>query len=395
MRQAMYPFSVRPILLFSLGLLLLLGGWCGFETAEASATPSLPPRLEQGSRVVATVARRKRRRRKRRRRRSRKMTAGETLELNSATRRELMRLPRVGGRTADRILSYRRSIGKFRSLQQLRNVHGIGPQTLRRLRPFLVISGQSQKGRPISANPRSRRRWRRRKRARSVYITSHNGRLVMRVQGGKKGSRGNCYQRWLRHPRLKKHQRVNVNTAGVAGLRKLPCIGKKRARAIISMRKADGAFRKLKDLEKINGISRRTAAWLKKYVRFRVDLNTATLEQLESFPVLSNGLGEAILSYRKQRGGFRKVRDLLRIRGVGRATFHRIQNLFVVSASTLPVLARQKRRYRRRTSSRAVKRRRWKRKRRRRGRRNLRKKRPRSRKIRRKGLPELEVTDID
>ena len=134
---------------------------------------------------------------------------------------------------------------------------------------------------------------------------------------------------------------------------------------------------------------------LKKYVRFRVDLNTATLEQLESFPTLGNGLGEAILTYRKQRGGFHKVQDLLHIRGVGRATFHRIQNLFFVSSSTLPALAKKKRRYRRRTSSRSIKRRRWKRKRRRRGRGNPQKKRPRSRKVRHKGLPELEVTDID
>jgi competence ComEA-like helix-hairpin-helix protein len=58
------------------------------------------------------------------------------LDLNAATWPELSQLPRIGEVLARRIISYRASHGPFRSMQELQNVHGIGPLTAERLRPF-------------------------------------------------------------------------------------------------------------------------------------------------------------------------------------------------------------------------------------------------------------------
>lgn len=50
-----------------------------------------------------------------------------------------------------------------------------------------------------------------------------------------------------------------------------------------------------------------------------VDLNTATAEQLEALPGVGPATAEAILAYRKEKGRFRSVDELLEVRGIGEA----------------------------------------------------------------------------
>lgn len=48
------------------------------------------------------------------------------LNLNTATKEELMMIDGIGEKTADKIIAYRNSIGKFTSLAQLMEIEGIG-----------------------------------------------------------------------------------------------------------------------------------------------------------------------------------------------------------------------------------------------------------------------------
>ena len=50
-----------------------------------------------------------------------------------------------------------------------------------------------------------------------------------------------------------------------------------------------------------------------------VDLNTATLEQLDALPGVGPATAQAIVDYRREHGRFRSVQDLLEIRGIGDA----------------------------------------------------------------------------
>ena len=59
--------------------------------------------------------------------------------INSATARELERLPDIGPKTAARIVQYRDTHGPFVSVEALQNVNGIGPRTLDKLRPVAVL----------------------------------------------------------------------------------------------------------------------------------------------------------------------------------------------------------------------------------------------------------------
>ncbi len=61
-----------------------------------------------------------------------------------------------------------------------------------------------------------------------------------------------------------------------------------------------------------------------------VDLNTATLEQLESLPGLGPATAQAILSFREKEGRFDSVESLLDVRGIGDAKFEALRELITV-----------------------------------------------------------------
>lgn len=61
------------------------------------------------------------------------------VNINTADRGELQRLPGVGPATAEKIIDYRRQIGRFRSPEQLIDVKGIGPKTFEKMRPFVRV----------------------------------------------------------------------------------------------------------------------------------------------------------------------------------------------------------------------------------------------------------------
>ncbi|MFF2038877.1 helix-hairpin-helix domain-containing protein [Kitasatospora sp. NPDC058170] len=63
----------------------------------------------------------------------------QPVSLNRATLQQLDTLPGVGPTLAQRILAFRTSHGSFRSLDQLRQVSGIGERTYAEIRPMLTL----------------------------------------------------------------------------------------------------------------------------------------------------------------------------------------------------------------------------------------------------------------
>lgn len=78
----------------------------------------------------------------------------------------------------------------------------------------------------------------------------------------------------------------------------------------------------------------------------RVDLNRATLAQLEKLPGIGPVRARAILKFREQSGPFHRVDDLLAIRGIGRSRLEKIRPYVFVqkekSAPASPIQPRSK-----------------------------------------------------
>lgn len=64
---------------------------------------------------------------------------GEVIDLNTATVQQLDTLPGVGPVTAAAIVAWRNANGKFKSVDQLAEVDGIGPARLEKLRPLVRV----------------------------------------------------------------------------------------------------------------------------------------------------------------------------------------------------------------------------------------------------------------
>jgi competence protein ComEA len=61
-----------------------------------------------------------------------------------------------------------------------------------------------------------------------------------------------------------------------------------------------------------------------------IDINTATLEELESLPGIGSATAEKIIEFRDQNGPFQQIEDIMNVSGIGPATFDQIKDLITV-----------------------------------------------------------------
>lgn len=63
----------------------------------------------------------------------------EIININTAEKQNLVKLPKIGIVTAERIIRFRDDYGPFKSLDDLLKVKGIGPKTLEKLKPQITL----------------------------------------------------------------------------------------------------------------------------------------------------------------------------------------------------------------------------------------------------------------
>lgn len=134
-------------------------------------------------------------------------------------------------------------------------------------------------------------------------------------------------------------ERLDPNEADLVELRRLPGVGPATAEAIVRSRESDGPFRSAADLERVRGIGPATVAKLEPHLAFgglgeawsaaagpeRVDLNQAGVEALDGLPGIGPALAERIVESRRTEGPFRRLDDLLRVRGIGPVVLERLR----------------------------------------------------------------------
>jgi len=63
----------------------------------------------------------------------------------------------------------------------------------------------------------------------------------------------------------------------------------------------------------------------------KIDLNRAELWLLEALPGIGESRAKAIIDYRSENGPFKRIEDLLQVKGIGEGTFEKIKDYITVS----------------------------------------------------------------
>ena len=136
---------------------------------------------------------------------------------------------------------------------------------------------------------------------------------------------------------------VDVDRASLVELTRLPKVGPRLAKTILADRARHGAFGSLAGLDRVAGVGPGLLHTLEPHVVFSgatvspaiavaapLNLNTATLQQLDSLPGVGPAKAAAILQYRQDHGPFSQVEQLTGVPGFGPAAVSRLREHLAV-----------------------------------------------------------------
>ena len=83
----------------------------------------------------------------------------------------------------------------------------------------------------------------------------------------------------------------------------------------------------------VGAVAGQTQAAAKPAAAQVVNINTASAQQLEGLPGIGATTAARIVEYRQKNGGFKKIEELMNVRGIGEKVFLRMKNQLTVSAA--------------------------------------------------------------
>jgi competence ComEA-like helix-hairpin-helix protein len=197
------------------------------------------------------------------------------------------------------ILRYREKGGYFRKPEDLRKIYGLRPEEYTRLAPFIQILPAAMN--PVETNSTSKRS----EKPVTKYDLPH------------------------RFP-------VDINTADTTAFISLPGIGSRLAGRITSFREKLGGFYSVEQLKEIYGLADTTFQKIKPLVKLenptlrKININTASLEELKAHPYIRYPLAQPIIAYRNEHGPFSRPEDLRKVMAVTEEFFRKISPYITV-----------------------------------------------------------------
>ena len=172
------------------------------------------------------------------------------IDLNHADRAQLLQLPGVGETTAERIEEYRRSHNGFKSMDDLRQVRGVGPALMERLRPLVEVKPYDA---PDDAGD-------------AVPPPAHPAPAVHKDAAPKADKPAAAAPPIARKKGDGPAEPINVNTASADELRQLPGIGPTLSARIIQARE-QRPFQSVDELRRVKGVGAKTLNELRPFVK--------------------------------------------------------------------------------------------------------------------------------
>lgn len=138
---------------------------------------------------------------------------------------------------------------------------------------------------------------------------------------------------------------VDINTSPASLIERISGVGPGMAKKLVKYRDKNGPFKSFYDLDAVPGVGPTALKSLRAGIRpleggdlratpsGPIDLNTATLEDLETINGISSKKAGDIINYRKENNGFGSVDELINVSGIGPKTLENLRPF--LKASTL------------------------------------------------------------
>lgn len=200
---------------------------------------------------------------------------------NTASAEELGQLG-LRDKTIQILSNYRNKGGKFRKADDLQKIYGLRPDEFERLKPFIVIAH------------RENAQLRFENRTENKYVNSAPNK--------------DYYKR--------KVVVIDVNAADTTAFQSLYGIGSKLAARIVNFRNKLGGFYCIEQVGETYGVPDSTFQKIKPFLKLneadlsKMNINTASYEQLNAHPYISAKLAFQIMKYRKDNGSFNNLEIL-------------------------------------------------------------------------------------
>ena len=123
---------------------------------------------------------------------------------------------------------------------------------------------------------------------------------------------------------------IEINAADTTAFIALPGIGSRLAARIVNFRDKLGGFYSVAQVGETFGLPDSTFQKIKQYLKLenssirKININTATVDELKAHPYIKWGLANPIVAYRNEHGPFAKVEDIKKVMAVTEEIYDKI-----------------------------------------------------------------------
>jgi competence ComEA-like helix-hairpin-helix protein len=195
-------------------------------------------------------------------------------------------------KTIQTILNYLHKGGEFRKPADLERIYGLFPDEYERIAPYIRIgpTGETNRYKDVAKDTQQQKQ--------RVFTS--------------------------------RYTIVDINSADTTAFIALPGIGNRLAARIINFRDKLGGFYSIDQVRETFGLPDSVFQKIKQYLKLeniitrKINLNTATVDELKAHPYIRWVLAKPIIAYRDEHGPFTKVEDLKKIMAVTDDLFEKI-----------------------------------------------------------------------
>ncbi|MGQ0738527.1 MAG: helix-hairpin-helix domain-containing protein [Bacteroidota bacterium] len=123
---------------------------------------------------------------------------------------------------------------------------------------------------------------------------------------------------------------IDINAADTTAFISLPGIGSKLSARIVNFRDKLGGFYSINQVAETFGLPDSTFQKIKQYLKLedlsvrKININTATVDELKAHPYIRYSLANPIIAYRKEHGPFARVEDIKKVMAVTEEIYQKI-----------------------------------------------------------------------